>query len=118
MTGRIYSTARWRKIRVLKLATDPLCEDCEAMGRYVSASVVDHRKAVSQGGDPFPPLADLASLCPPCHSAKTARGDEAGAARSSKPRKGCNPDGTPLDRRHPWHVDRPHMGQGYGKLPI
>lgn len=74
------------------------------MGMVTPANTVDHRVAISDGGDPFPPLEGLASYCPPCHSAKTARGSEAGAIRTTKPRKGCNPDGTPLDRRHPWHA--------------
>lgn len=97
-----YNTATWKKLRHLKLATAPLCEDCEAIGRVQPANTVDHRTAISQGGHPFPALDGLASLCGPCHSAKTARSPEAGAARTRKPRRGCTPDGLPLDRRHPW----------------
>jgi 5-methylcytosine-specific restriction protein A len=101
---RIYSSARWRRLRRQKLAASPLCEACRAeTGRVVVATVVDHRKPVRLGGDPFPPLSGLRSLCWPCHSAKTARGPEAGAVRTSKPRKGCNPDGSPIDPAHPWH---------------
>jgi len=59
--------------------------------------------AISSGGDPFPNHDGLASLCASCHGAKTSRGDEAGAIRSSKPRKGCGVDGSPLDSSHPWH---------------
>lgn len=101
---RIYTSARWRRLRAQKLAASPLCEACRAeTGRVVAATVVDHRKPVRLGGDPFPPLSGLRSLCWPCHSAKTARGPEAGAASTTKPRKGCNPDGSPLDPAHPWH---------------
>lgn len=100
--GRIYDTTAWQKLRRLKLDVDPVCEDCAAMGRVRIAVAVDHRIAVSQGGEPFPALDGLASLCTPCHSAKTVRGDEAGAWRTSKPRRGCHPDGTPIDPRHPW----------------
>lgn len=99
---RIYSSARWRRLRAQKLARDPLCEDCKDMGITKAAEVVDHRHAITKGGNPFPPLDDLSSKCWPCHSAKTARGAEAGAAKTSKPRKGCNPDGSPLDPAHPW----------------
>lgn len=102
----IYSSARWRHLRAQKLARDPLCEDCKAMGTIKAAEVVDHRHAITKGGNPFPPLDDLSSKCWPCHSAKTARGAEAGAAKTSKPRKGCNPDGSPLDPAHPWADDR------------
>lgn len=101
--GWPYDTTRWRTLRKLKLATEPLCEECADMDIITAANTVDHRRAISDGGEPFPPLADLASMCAPCHSAKTARGPEAGAVRTAKPRKGCHPDGTPLDRRHPWH---------------
>jgi 5-methylcytosine-specific restriction protein A len=30
------------------------------------------------------------------------RGREAGAVRSSKPRRGCDEHGNPLDAAHPW----------------
>lgn len=101
-----YNTKAWQTLRTVKLQRDPLCEECELIGRLIAANVVDHRKAISQGGEPFPELDGLASLCAPCHNAKTARGAEAGAVRTAKPRKGCSPDGLPLDRRHPWAVKR------------
>lgn len=106
-----YNTTAWQKLRRLKLDVDPLCEGCEPRGQLTVASHVDHRKAISDGGDPFPPLEELASLCPSCHSAKTARGVEAGAVRSTKPRKGCNPDGTPLDPAHPWATRGHRIGR-------
>lgn len=97
-----YNTTRWQRLRKRKLQRDPLCEDCKAIGTLRPANTVDHRHAISDGGAPFPPLDDLSSKCPPCHSAKTARGVEAGAVRTSKPRKGCDADGNPLDAAHPW----------------
>ncbi|MCB2077671.1 MAG: HNH endonuclease [Novosphingobium sp.] len=109
MAKRIYNTAKWKRLRKLKLQDQPYCEHCKAIGRYVEAIAVDHRTAVSQGGNPFPSLDGLASLCLRCHSAKTARGPEAGAARTCKPRRGCNADGSPLDPAHPWN----RRGSGY-----
>lgn len=97
-----YSTAQWQRLRKVKLSASPLCEDCRAIGRMVQASHVDHVHAISDGGPPFPGLDGLRALCLPCHSAKTARGPEAGAIRSSKPRKGCDANGNPLDRGHLW----------------
>lgn len=77
------------------------------MGRkYVLANTVDHRVPISAGGPAFPGHDGLASYCPGCHSAKTARGAEAGAIKSTKPRRGCNPDGTPLDPAHPWNQEK------------
>lgn len=107
MSGWPYNTVAWKKLRRYKLATEPFCEDCLAIGRHVLANTVDHRVAISQGGAAFPELSGLASLCPSCHGAKTARSGEAGAVRTSKPRRGCTPDGLPLDQRHPWAAPRP-----------
>ena len=113
-----YNTARWQALRKRHLALHPLCEACEAMGRLTPANTVDHRVPIKAGGPAFPGHDGLASLCPPCHGAKTARGVEAGAIRSTKPRKGCDADGNPLDPAHPWRdkslraglgkTDRPH----------
>jgi len=97
-----YNTTAWRKLRALHLNLHPFCEHCLAAGKHKTANTVDHRIAISQGGDPFPSHDGLASYCAGCHSAKTARSGEAGAVRTWKPRKGCNPDGSPLDRAHPW----------------
>jgi 5-methylcytosine-specific restriction protein A len=97
-----YNTSRWQKLRAAKLARDPLCDDCLRTGMVVAADTVDHRLAISQGGHPFPALGELSSKCAPCHSRKTARGAEAGAARTDKPMKGCTSDGLPIDPLHPW----------------
>ena len=102
-----YNTAAWKKLRAAHLVRFPLCEGCEGMGRpLVIANTVDHRVAISEGGDPFPGHDGLASYCPGCHGAKTARGAEAGAIKTTKPRRGCNPDGTPLDPEHAWHANK------------
>jgi 5-methylcytosine-specific restriction protein A len=71
------------------------------------ANHVDHRLAISEGGDPFPSIGTgLASYCAPCHSAKTARSSEAGAVKTDRPRKGCDANGMPLDPSHPWAGSR------------
>lgn len=98
-----YNTTTWKRLREAHLSLHPMCEGCEAMGRMAMANTVDHRVPINMGGHPFPSHDGLASYCPACHGAKTARGVEAGAVRSTKPRRGCNPDGSPLDPAHPWH---------------
>lgn len=98
-----YSTAQWQRLRLAHLSLEPACRSCREIGRLVMANTVDHVVPISQGGDPFPAHDGLASYCGPCHSAKTARGSEAGAIRTSKPRRGCDADGNPLDPRHEWH---------------
>lgn len=98
-----YNTATWKRLRLAHLSLSPVCVGCQAMGILTPANTVDHVVPMSDGGPAFPAHDGLASYCPPCHGAKTARGSEAGAVRSRKPRRGCNPDGTPLDPAHPWH---------------
>jgi 5-methylcytosine-specific restriction endonuclease McrA len=67
-----YSTQRWQRLRKLKLRTAPLCEACLTVGEIEPAVVVDHRVPIARGGDPFPALDRLASLCESHHNAKTA----------------------------------------------
>lgn len=97
-----YSTAKWQKLRLAKLRSSPLCEDCRSFGRVRPASVVDHVVPIKHGGAPFPALDGLRSLCWRCHSEKTSRGVEAGAVKTLKPRRGCDANGRPLDSSHPW----------------
>ena len=98
-----YSTAAWKKLRQAQLSLHPLCEGCLAFDVLTPANTVDHRVPIKLGGEAFPDHDGLASLCGPCHSRKTARGPEAGAFKSRKPRPACTPDGAPLDRSHPWY---------------
>lgn len=98
-----YNTSHWQRLRRVHLDLFPMCEDCEASGRPVLANTVDHRVPISAGGHPFPGHDGLASYCPACHGAKTARGVEAGAVRTRKPRRGCDASGQPLDAAHDWH---------------
>jgi len=67
-----YNTAVWTRLRKAHLAIEPLYRHCTSMGRLTPANHVDHVVPISAGGDPFPGHDGLASLCTPCHSAKTA----------------------------------------------
>jgi 5-methylcytosine-specific restriction protein A len=97
-----YGGERWARVRAAKLAATPLCEYCPA-DRRRAASCVDHRVPVAGEDDPGAWAWDnLVSACWACHSAKTARGSEAGAVRTTKPMKGCDAAGRPLDPTHPW----------------
>lgn len=98
-----YNTPTWKRLRRAHLDMSPVCIGCQSMGRITAANTVDHVLPISDGGPPFPSHDGLASYCTPCHGAKTARGSEAGAVRTAKPRRGCNRDGSPLDPAHPWH---------------
>ena len=99
-----YTTQRWQRLRKHKLREHPLCEACLQTGRIEPATAVDHRVRIADGGDPFPALDQLASLCTSCHNTKT-RAEQAG--ETSWLTKGCDARGYPLDRNHPWYQERP-----------
>lgn len=63
-----YKSARWRKLRKLQLASEPLCRLCNAPAR-----VVDHIEQISRGGNRYD-QENLQSLCDHCHAVK--RGEE------------------------------------------
>jgi len=64
---------RWRRARAAFLAEHPLCAACQALGRVVPATVVDH--VVPHRGDQrlFWDQSNWAPACKRCHDAKTAR---------------------------------------------
>ena len=66
---------RWRRARAAFLARHPLCAACQAQGRVVPATVVDH--VVPHRGDQrlFWDESNWAPACKPCHDAQDrARG--------------------------------------------
>jgi 5-methylcytosine-specific restriction protein A len=66
---RFYLSPRWRLVRAAQLAAHPRCKDCGAV-----ATEVDHVLSRRRGGtDDFE---NLASMCKPCHSRKTAMSGE------------------------------------------
>src|SRR5262245_29430553 len=101
-----YSTQRWQRLRRQKLRAHPLCESCLLFGRIEPANAVDHRVPVNSGGEPFPPLEQLASLCEPCHNTKT-RAEQLGERNWMH--KGCDIFGFPNDPYHPWNLGRERL---------
>lgn len=95
-----YNTSTWLRLRATKLSASPLCEPCEKLGRIVPANTVDHVIAIAKGGDAFPPLDGLMSMCPTCHGVKTAAMDRAGGSGIAF--KGCDKSGLPVDPNHPF----------------
>jgi 5-methylcytosine-specific restriction protein A len=67
-TRKRYGT-EWRRIRNRYIAAHPLCEQCEAAGRFVTAQEVHHIKPLAQGGTHAED--NLMSLCSSCHSGFT-----------------------------------------------
>lgn len=120
MTDRIYSTAQWKRLRRLHLSRSPFCIHCAERNIITMATVVDHITPISAGGAAYPSHDGLASLCVPCHSRKTARGVEAGAARTTRAagiRKGCDAAGNPMDPTHPWNEGKSLRADGLNTAP-
>ena len=57
----------WRKVRERKRATDPLCERCKQLGRTTATAIVHHILPLVDGGARLD-MANLQSLCVPCHA--------------------------------------------------
>ncbi len=65
---RFYDSGRWRKARLSKLRTDPLCERCRSRGLLVPAAHVHHRIELRDAPELALDESNLESLCHPCHS--------------------------------------------------
>jgi 5-methylcytosine-specific restriction enzyme A len=98
-----YCTSRWQKLRAAKLSHDPLCYVCRLRGVLVPANTVDHIRPIRDGGEPFPDLDGLMSLCERCHNEKTNAVDRRDRRGSGRRFKGCDIDGNPIDPGDAWH---------------
>ena len=65
---KFYQSARWRKVKEMKLARDPICETCLQAGKTVEADMVHHMIPIKKGMKKVD-LDFLVSLCHPCHQA-------------------------------------------------
>ena len=90
MAGWPYNTRRWRKLRLVQLSKEPLCQYCAEHGRTTPATLVDHIERVRDArGRAFDPT-NLQSLCASCHSGAKAKEEARGE------RIGCDVNGVPL----------------------
>lgn len=66
---------RWQKTSKGWLEAHPLCAECERQGRVTAATEVDH--ITPHRGDMilFWDRTNWQSMCKPCHSSKTAKGE-------------------------------------------
>lgn len=99
-----YNTRAWQDLRAAKLAATPMCEPCTARGSLQLAKAVDHIAPINAGGEPFPPLSGLMSMCTRCHNEKTAANDRAHSKPFARKVKGIDADGNPFDPSDTWHV--------------
>lgn len=103
MAGWPYNTARWQRLRLAKLASQPVCEPCGLRGAVTLANTVDHVTPVNAGGDPFPPLDGLMGMCERCHNEKTAAHDRRHKKPFARRIKGFDLSGNPADPCDDWH---------------
>ena len=65
----LYNSAQWRRLSHEVRTDEPFCRECAKKGITTLATVTDHIKAVSHGGD-FWNRTNLQPLCTPCHNGK------------------------------------------------
>jgi 5-methylcytosine-specific restriction protein A len=105
-----YNTQRWQRLRRMKLRVNPLCEPCLKLGRIEPAAAVDHIVAVkAPGGEAYPALDKLMSMCLRCHNRKSRIVEQLDQELSVR---GCDIYGYPLDPAHPWYAGSPLRGNG------
>ena len=64
---------RWQKTRKGYLAKHPLCVHCQASGRVVAATEIDHIIPIQIDSNRKYDRENWQSLCKSCHSVKTAK---------------------------------------------
>lgn len=69
---KFYQSTAWRKLRVVKLEQQPLCEECLSKGIHTTAKVADHIVPINRGGAALN-IENLQSLCDRCHNIKSAK---------------------------------------------
>lgn len=64
---RLYSTARWRRLREAYFAEQPLCERCKQMEIIEEATVLHHKDGGHKGDETRFWSGPFEALCKPCH---------------------------------------------------
>jgi 5-methylcytosine-specific restriction enzyme A len=85
-----YNTARWQRLRLVVLGSEPMCRYCAEQGRTTPAVDVDHIVPVKQDPSMAFDSANCQPLCEACHD-----GAKQGEERTGR-RRGCDTNGIPL----------------------
>lgn len=96
---KLYSTARWKRLRIAQLQAEPLCRFCKARGIIKPANTVDHIEPHRGDEELFWNPENLQSLDTICHNALKQQMESGGYSSM------CDDDGMPLDFNHPQNVD-------------
>jgi 5-methylcytosine-specific restriction endonuclease McrA len=70
--NRLFSSEKWKKMRMMQLSMHPLCEKCAHYGKTILAVHVDHVHP-HKGNPHIFYNSSLQSLCHSCHSWKTVQ---------------------------------------------
>jgi 5-methylcytosine-specific restriction endonuclease McrA len=77
----LYNSTRWRKLRLIHLASEPLCRMCKAEGRITPATICDHITPHKGNVALFYDSGNFASLCKPCHDRHKQSEERTGKAK-------------------------------------
>lgn len=75
----VYNTSRWRKLRMLYLSENPLCEECLRNSVKKLAEHIHHKTEISTGNNDSEMIQlafdinNLESLCSECHKKEHTR---------------------------------------------
>ena len=72
LADRLRTSQRWKKLRRMKLARDPLCADCLERGVTEPATQVHHSVPVRERPDLAFVMELLVALCTTCHARREA----------------------------------------------
>jgi len=86
-----YKTPQWKRLRLLQLRKQPLCERCLERDVLQPACIAHHKVPHRGNRRLFFDPANLASSCKPCHDIDEQRIERGGDAR-----RDCGDDGWPL----------------------
>jgi 5-methylcytosine-specific restriction protein A len=70
--SKFYQSKRWRKVRAMYVAENPLCVACEKRGLTTAVQEVDHVIPLRFGGAEYD-FSNLQSLCKSCHGRKSGK---------------------------------------------
>ena len=85
-----YHTRAWLKLRLIKLAETPYCEDCHERGELVAASHVHHVVEIKDDWSRRLDIDNLRSLCHRCHSQTHMRQKRSIHTDSMRPQGGTH----------------------------
>lgn len=90
---------KWQQARLGFLKKNPLCEDHQARGVFVQATVVDHKVPHRGNMKVFWDKSNWAGLCKHCHDSHKQRLEKSGK------QLGCDKNGLPTDPNHHWNFE-------------